>query len=56
MIDRNMVDNEEFLDKDIEDLPPEIDSIENPIFSCDPSLTLRRVQVTSTLLSSNSTL
>ena len=44
MIDKNMVDNEEYLDKDIEDLPPEIDSIENPIFSCDPSLTLRKVQ------------
>ena len=44
MIDRNMVDNDEFMDKDIEDLPPEIDSIENPIFSCDPTLTLRKIQ------------
>ena len=44
MIDKNMVDNEEYIDKDIEDLPPEIDSIENPIFSCDPTLTLRKVQ------------
>ena len=44
MIDKNLVDNEEYLDKDIEDLPPEIDSIENPIFSCDPGLTLRKVQ------------
>ena len=44
MIDKSMVDNDEYLDKDIEDLPPEIDSIENPIFSCDPILTLRKVQ------------
>ena len=44
MIDKNMVDSEEFLDQDIEDLPPEIDSIENPIFSCDPTLTLRKIQ------------
>ena len=32
------------MDKDIEELPPEINSIENPIFSCDPTLTLRKVQ------------
>jgi len=44
VIDKTMVDNDEFLDRDIEDLPPEIDSIENLIFSCDPSLTLRKVQ------------
>ena len=44
MIDKNMIDCEEYNDKDIEDLPPEIDSIENPIFSCDPVLTLRKVQ------------
>jgi len=44
MIDKTIVDNDEYLDKDIEDLPPEIDSIENPIFSCDPTLTLRKVQ------------
>ena len=44
VIDKTMVDNEEYADKDIEDLPPEIDSIENTIFSCDPSLTLKKVQ------------
>merc|ERR1711892_133852 len=44
VIDKTMVDNDEFIDRDIEDLPPEIDSIENLIFSCDPSLTLRKVQ------------
>jgi len=44
MIDKTMVDNDEYIDRDIEDLPPEIDSIENLIFSCDPSLTLRKVQ------------
>jgi hypothetical protein len=32
------------VDKDIEELPPEISSIENPIFSCDPTLTLRKIQ------------
>ena len=45
VIDKTMVDNEEYADKDIEDLPPEIDSIENAIFSCDPMITLKRVQV-----------
>ena len=44
VIDKTMVDNDEYTDRDIEDLPPEIDSIENLIFSCDPSLTLRKVQ------------
>merc|ERR1719219_2541937 len=44
IVDRNLVDNDEFMDRDIEDLPPEIDSIENLIFSCDPSLTLRKIQ------------
>ena len=44
VIDKTLVDNDEFIDRDIEDLPPEIDSIENLIFSCDPSLTLRKVQ------------
>ena len=44
IVDRNLVDNDEFMDRDIEDLPPEIDSIENLIFSCDPKLTLRKVQ------------
>ena len=45
VIDKTMVDNEEYADKDIEDLPPEIDNFENSIFSCDPSVTLKRVQV-----------
>lgn len=45
IVDRNMVDNDEFTDRDIEDLPPEIDSIENLIFSCDPRMTLRKVQL-----------
>merc|ERR1711892_735961 len=44
VIDKTMVDNDEYTDRDIEDLPPEIDSIENLIFSCDPSLTLRKVR------------
>ena len=44
VIDKTMVDNEEYADRDIEDLPPEIDSIENTIFSCDPSLTLKKLQ------------
>ena len=35
---------DQFVDKDIEELPPEISSIENPIFSCDPTLTLRTIQ------------
>ena len=45
VIDKTLVDNEEYADRDIEDLPPEIDSIENTIFSCDPNITLKRVQV-----------
>ena len=45
------MDNEEYADKDIEDLPPEIDSIENTIFSCDPHLTLKKSQVTSKRMS-----
>ena len=45
VIDKTMVDNEEYADKDIEDLPPEIDSIENTIFSCDPHLTLKKAQM-----------
>ena len=44
VIDKTMVDNEEYADRDIEDLPPEIDSIEKTIFSCDPSLTLKKLQ------------
>ena len=40
-----MVDNEEYADRDIEDLPPEIGSIENSIFSCDPHITLKKLQV-----------
>ena len=44
VIDKTLVDNDEFADRDIEDLPPEIDSIENLIFSCDPKMTLRKVQ------------
>ena len=40
-----MVDNEEYADRDIEDLPPEIGSIENSIFSCDPQITLKKLQV-----------
>eukprot|EP00092_Neocalanus_flemingeri_P005491 GFUD01005921.1.p1 GENE.GFUD01005921.1~~GFUD01005921.1.p1 ORF type:complete len:1477 (-),score=243.09 GFUD01005921.1:84-4514(-) len=44
VLDKTMVDNDEFIDRDIEDLPPEIDSIENLIFSCDPALTLRKIQ------------
>ena len=44
MVDKHMVDCGEEEDGEIEDLPPEIDSIENLIFSCDPSLTLRKVQ------------
>ncbi|MCP3665532.1 MAG: hypothetical protein GY696_24050 [Gammaproteobacteria bacterium] len=45
IIDTNIVDNDQFIDTNIEELPPEIGSIENPIFSCDPTLTLRRIQV-----------
>lgn len=44
IIDTNVVDNDQYVDKDIEELPPEISSIENPIFSCDPTLTLRKIQ------------
>ena len=51
VIDKTLVDNEEYADKDIEDLPPEIDSIENTIFSCDPHLTLKKTQVTSKRMS-----
>ena len=45
VIDKTMVDNEEYADRDIEDLPPEIGSIENSIFSCDPQITLKKLQV-----------
>ena len=45
VIDKTMVDNEEYADRDIEDLPPEIGSIENSIFSCDPHITLKKLQV-----------
>jgi hypothetical protein len=45
IVDKTLVDNEEFADRDIEDLPPEIDSIENLIFSCDPKMTLRKIQL-----------
>ena len=44
IIDTNVVDNDQFIDTNIEELPPEIGSIENPIFSSDPTLTLRRIQ------------
>ena len=44
MIDTNIVDNNTFVDTNIEELPPEIGSIENPIFSSDPTLTLRKIQ------------
>ena len=45
VINKTMVDNEEYADKDIEDLPPEIENYENSILSCDPSITLKKVQM-----------
>jgi len=44
IIDTTIVDNDQFCDMNIEELPPEIGSIENPIFSSEPTLTLRRIQ------------
>lgn len=44
IIDTNVLDNDQFVDRNIEELPPEIGSIENPIFSSDPTLTLRSIQ------------
>ena len=44
IIDTNVLDNDQFIDTNIEELPPEIVSFENPIFSSDPTLSLRKIQ------------